>query len=442
MAKYTGVTQNPDGSWTYRIKIKLPDGSVKDTRIKKDARGNPFLTARQAFDAKKEHETRIRANPEENTPKSKVVTLQDVYDNYLETAAKKRAPATLKKQDSMWRNHIAPEFADRDINSITIIELDTFLVNLYKVKSYKYTEGFLKFFYLLFGHADRMEVIDPNRYLRMFVTKGKRLAMPPMTQADFEESEEGATVYDDGQLQIMEKIFKSEDGNLLTAFYLGLYCGLRISECFALRWENIDWKNHSITINRQLHYENGVWKLCAVKTLTSVRQVLMPAFLQDYLDGYFQTQREQQGQLGKGYRNTERVYDDVRGEWITGADFINRKSNGEMLTNNSLKYWSKRIMELAKIDFKFHNLRHTYATTCAINNVNLQMLMSMMGHKKLETTKTYYINIDNEPLRKRTFKIIDNMYTYQTAPMPLDEPPKDYVETIDSKGRKTRYMKI
>ena len=32
MAKYTGVTQNTDGSWTYRIKIKLPDGSVKDTR--------------------------------------------------------------------------------------------------------------------------------------------------------------------------------------------------------------------------------------------------------------------------------------------------------------------------------------------------------------------------------------------------------------------------
>ena len=50
----------------------------------------------------------------------------------------------------------------------------------------------------------------------------------------------------------------------------------------------------------------------------------MPAFLQDYLDDYFQKQREQQGRLGNGYRNTERVYDDVRKEWITGADFVNR----------------------------------------------------------------------------------------------------------------------
>ena len=35
MAKYTGVTQNKDGSWSYRIKKKV-DGKVIDTKIKKD----------------------------------------------------------------------------------------------------------------------------------------------------------------------------------------------------------------------------------------------------------------------------------------------------------------------------------------------------------------------------------------------------------------------
>ena len=59
MAKYTGVTQNTDGSWTYRLKVKLPNGKIIDTRIKKDERGNPFLTARSAYEARKEHE----ANP-------------------------------------------------------------------------------------------------------------------------------------------------------------------------------------------------------------------------------------------------------------------------------------------------------------------------------------------------------------------------------------------
>lgn len=435
MAKYTGVTQNTDGSWTYRIKIKLPDGSVKDTRIKKDSRGNPFLTARQAFEAKKEHEARIRANPEDNAPKQKIVTLQDVYDNYLDTEAKKKAPATLRKQDSMWQNHISPVFANRDINSITIIELDTFLVNLYKSKSYKYTEGFLKFFYLLFGHADRMEVIDPDRYLRMFATKGKRLTMPEMTQEDYTKTDEDAVTFNDSELKIIKKAFESEDGNLKLAFYLGLYAGLRISECFGLRWQDIDLDNKTMRISRQMQYENGQIKLCPVKTLKSVRTVLIPEELYAELEFQDSLQTQQKKVLGNSYRNTERVYDEVADCWIDGGDFVNRKKNGELLTVNSMKYWSKKITPLLHAeaerqarakkgihldeivpvkykDFKYHYLRHTYASNCAAQNISMYMLMDMMGHKKIDTTKKYYISTDNDSLTERTRKLLDEMYTF------------------------------
>lgn len=435
MAKYTGVTQNTDGSWTYRIKIKLPDGSVKDTRIKKDSRGNPFLTARQAFEAKKEHEAKIRANPEDNAPKQKIVTLQDVYDNYLDTEAKKKAPATLRKQDSMWKNHISPIFAKRDINSITIIELDTFLVNLYKSKSYKYTEGFLKFFYLLFGHADRMEVIDPDRYLRMFATKGKRLTMPEMTQEDYTKADEDAVTFNNSELKIIKKAFESEDGNLKLAFYLGLYAGLRISECFGLRWQDIDWNNKTMRISRQMQYENGQIKLCPVKTLKSVRTVLIPEELYAELEFQDSLQTQQKKVLGNGYRNTERVYDEVSDCWIDGGDFVNRKKNGELLTVNSMKYWSKKITPLLHAeaerqarakkgihldeivpvkykDFKYHYLRHTYASNCAAQNVSMYMLMDMMGHKKIDTTKKYYISTDNDSLTERTRKQLNEMYDF------------------------------
>lgn len=435
MAKYTGVTQNTDGSWTYRIKIKLPDGSVKDTRIKKDSRGNPFLTARQAFEAKKEHEAKIRTNPEDNAPKQKIVTLQDVYDNYLDTEAKKKAPATLRKQESMWRNHISPIFAKRDINSIKIIELDTFLVNLYKDKSYKYTEGFLKFFYLLFGHADRMEVIDPARYLRMFATKNKRLEMPKITQEDNAKEEEGAVTFDDEELKIIKNAFESEDGNLQLAFYLGLYAGLRISECFGLRWQDIDWNTKTMRITRQMQYVNGEVRLCPVKTLKSARTVIIPEELCAELEFQDSFQAQQKKLLGNGYRNTERVYDEVSDSWIVGGDFVNRKKNGELLTVNSMKYWSKKITPLLHAhaeriarakkgihldeivpikykDFKYHYLRHTYASNCAAQNISMYKLMDMMGHKKIDTTKKYYINTDNDTLNERTRKLLDKMYSF------------------------------
>lgn len=86
----------------------------------------------------------------------------------------------------------------------------------------------------------------------MFGDSKTRLTMPVKEQADVEDDLEGATVYSDDELALIESCFKSEDGNLLTAFYLGIYCGLRISECFALRWENINWEEGTITVNRQL----------------------------------------------------------------------------------------------------------------------------------------------------------------------------------------------
>ena len=55
MAKYTGVTQNKDDSWSYRIKKKV-DGKVIDTEIKKDNSGMPFLTARACYETKIKHE--------------------------------------------------------------------------------------------------------------------------------------------------------------------------------------------------------------------------------------------------------------------------------------------------------------------------------------------------------------------------------------------------
>ena len=449
MAKYTGVTQNKDGSWSYRIKKKIKN-QVVDTKIKKDENGLPFLSARSAYEAKLNHERKLQTGEIEIKEKAPKTTLSNIYAAYLESSeAKKKAPATLKKQDSMWRNHISVyrhdekdlPLGNKDINEILITELDDFLYNLYQTHSYLYTEGFLKFFYLLFGYAYRLELIDADRYYRMFGDSKTRLTMPNKTQADVEEDIEGATVYNDDELSLIESCFKSEDSNLLTAFYLGVYCGLRISECFALRWSNIDWEKGIITVNRQMQNENGKITLTAVKTMTSIREIIMPSFLQDYLDSYYQKQRTERTSAGKHYKNTEVVYDEVTKEYITGGDFINRRINGELLTVNSMKYYSRKIKHDVNIEFKYHNLRHTYATNCAFNNVNMMLLMQMLGHKKIETTKAYYLKIDTEKYKEKSIKLLDSLYDFHDR-IVTDEPPKDYIETIDSKGRKTRYKKI
>ena len=72
------------------------------------------------------------------------------------------------------------------------------------------------------------------------------------------------------------------------------------------------------------------------------------------------------------------------------------------------------------------------------------VLMQMLGHKKLDTTKKYYLNLDPKKYKKKIIGTLDGMYGFHEnipiAPEP-NAPEKDYIETIDSKGRKTRWAK-
>ena len=347
--KYAGVTPvNPESSnpfWQYRLKVKDPGGKVIDTKIRKDSNGRPFLTARAAFEAKKAHEERIRNPVSESLPEPSTTTLSEIYDNYLSTEGRSKAAATLRKQDSMWRNHIYPRFGEIDINEITIVDLTDFLNTLYTTHSIKYVEGFVKFFYLLYGHADRLEKVDSSKYRKMFVDKQTRLKTPQMTSEDYLENEKGAVCYTDTELKVIESVLGDEDCNLRLAYLLGIHCGLRIGETFGLRFRDIDFNENTITIRRQMQYIDGCFHLVPVKTLKGNRTIPITQDLSEELWFYYSSQCHYKKELKEAYRNTERIFDEVEKKWLSEdeRDFVNRKPNGELLTINSMKYWSKMV---------------------------------------------------------------------------------------------------
>ena len=75
------------------------------------------------------------------------------------------------------------------------------------------------------------------------------------------------------------------------------------------------------------------------------------------------------------------------------TDLINVKPNGEMLTTNSIKFLSRTIKNELGIQFKFHNLRHTYATILAESGVSPRYVQDALGHSKLEFTLRYYTHV-------------------------------------------------
>lgn len=414
-----GIYQLESGLWEYRIVINRKDLKV-DTTCRQDEAGNPFRTKKAAKEARELKLVELKTNPQPS--KIKDVKLVDVYNKYMETGAKSKASTTIMKQKSMWDNHIEKNFGNKYLSEITLEELNNYLETLYLYGdgidtykggySYAYVEGFLKFLYLLFGCAYRDDLISTERYTKMFLDKGSHLSMPKKTQSDSLKEEEDARAYTMEEIAKIEAIFAR--GNCFTAFMLGFYLGVRISECFALRYSDIDWVESTITVRCQQGYEDEVFNLGPVKTLKSVRTIDIPEVLWQHLDEKYRQYMSVMESNPDAYRNTEVLLDRTQKGVVTkivGGAFINRKENGELLTIHSMKYWRNVIKKETGIDFKYHGLRKTHATMMANLNTPALELMNRLGHKKYDTTLSYYVN--SNLLAKEQLKLNINDIEHQ-----------------------------
>lgn len=428
----TGVFKLPNGNYGYRVVINRKNLKV-DTTYRQDENGNPFKTKAAARDARERKLYELKNAPPKSEYEYKRMTLAEVFEDYIQNGSSNKAHSTIRKQTSLWENHIKGRFGSRYVNEITANEIENYLSLLYHngdeysntPYSYKYVEGFIKFFYLLFAYAYKDNAITTEKYSKMFLEKTTRIKMPPITQED-KINYDDLKIFNTYEIKQMDAIFKR--GNCYLAFLLGYYCGLRLSEVFGLTCDDINFNDMTITIDKQLLYQDGVWCLCPVKTLNSIRVIDLPnndtllSLLINAVSKY--TIRDKDGMIPAerdSYRNNETVIDKTTKDRkkLIGHNFINRKENGELLTPNSMKYWTLQIKDELGIDFQFHSLRKTHATMMANLNTPVIELMNRLGHKKYDTTMQFYIKT-NALSREKLKQNIDCL-EYGEAQKPLTE---------------------
>ena len=150
-----------------------------------------------------------------------------------------------------------------------------------------------------------------------------------------------------------------------------------------------------------------------VKTLMSKRVITMPKALHNHLYEKYMFEQKQRETYKLGYKDNDKVLDvmTIGNEFLLEAknlDFINRKENGELLTNNSFKSWALKIKKETGIDFEYHNLRRTHATNLVNRNIPVWELKNRMGHKKIDTTLSYYVK-PSEETKRITNEIINSL---------------------------------
>lgn len=383
----TGVYQKRDGFWAYRF-IMVVNGKQVARKKTTDAAGNKLKTKREAVAARK---AAMLAVQDEQPVRAPAVrrTVMEVYDEYCEKGRKDRAYQTRRKQDSIWLNHLRARFGMRYVDEISAAEVVDYLSELYYVEgfAYRYVESFLKMFYLIFGQAYSRDYLEVNAYNKLCVNKDTKIKMPKLKTEDDME----IVAFSRQQLLLLDEYFKGT--NAETAYLLGRYCGLRINEAYGLKWENVDLENGTITIDRQMMYQNGLIKLVAPKTRNSKRTIHLCDTMWEHLCAKAKQRKEDEKWHPELREQNRRQIDDLHGNKIYSTDLVNCLPNGKIQTVNSMKYPSREIKSKLGIDFKYHYLRHTYGTLMAEMNTPAHLLCNQMGHGNIHVTQRYYLAV-------------------------------------------------
>lgn len=395
----TGVYQLPNGNWAYRFTFTV-EGKKKNRKGTKDEFGNLLTTKRAAILARAAAVTREQEEQHRQAPVTRK-TFQEVYKEYCEQGRSGKAYQTIRKQDSIWNNHLCAKFGRRYIDEISVAEVNDYLAHLYYTegRAYKYVESFLKMFYLIFGQAYSRNYLEVDTYNKLCVNKDVRIRMPKMKVDEDAE----IVAFTPDEVARLDEYFQGT--NAETAYLLGRCCGLRINECYGLKWENIDTKRGTITIDRQMQYQEGLIKLVSLKTRNARRTVYMSDKLKAYLRHLERENKAQAAALAAQRAQNQTFITDIDGKQISSLELVNSLPNGKIQTVNSMKYHSKTIKAKLGINFKFHYLRHTYGTRLAEMNTPTHILCNQMGHASGKVTERYYLAVSKPGIEVLTHNL-------------------------------------
>lgn len=382
-----GVYQKSNGFWEYRFTIVV-DGQQISRKKSTDEFGNKLKTKSEAIRAREAAIFKARTDRERQR-EIKRKKVKEVFQEYCEKGRNGKAYNTILKQDSLWKNHIKERFGDRFIDEISVAEIDDYLSELYYIDglSFRYVESFLKMFYLIFGQAYSRNYLDVDTYNKLCLNKGTKISMPKMKTED----DTDIVAFSHEELSLLDEYFKGT--NAETAYLLGRYCGLRINETFGLKWDNVDIENGTITIDRQMQYQEGLIKLVAPKTKNANRTIYMNKTLKEYFIKLAERRRNDEIQFAALREQNQRFIEDVDGQKISSTELVNCLPNGKIQTNNSFKYPAREIKSRLNIQFKYHYLRHTYGTLMAEMNTPAHLLCNQMGHGNINVTQRYYLAV-------------------------------------------------
>ena len=165
-----------------------------------------------------------------------------------------------------------------------------------------------------------------------------------------------------------------------------LNTGLRIGEICALKWKNIDIEKRMIYVKATLEriYDEDLKTTKIIidkpKTKTSVREIPISNKLYEVL------------------KPLKKIYKD--------EDFFLTGTKDKYIEPRNYQYFYKQLLKKSKVrEYKFHCLRHSFASECIEVGMDVKALSEILGHSNVNITLNRYVHPSYKSKRKYLEKI-------------------------------------
>ncbi|MCZ1510351.1 site-specific integrase [Enterococcus faecium] len=174
---------------------------------------------------------------------------------------------------------------------------------------------------------------------------------------------------------------------------IGFYTGMRVGEVCGLTWDDVDFSNGTITVEKQMVKNDGAWVYGTPKTSSSNRTIFIGQTLLAILKKHKKQQLENRMKYGKLYIDSNAVC---------------TKEDGELVTPSVVKWNTRRISNALSLSFNFHSLRHTHATLLLENGAKMKEISERLGHSRISITMDTYSHVTDK-MRNETVDIMENL---------------------------------
>ena len=190
--------------------------------------------------------------------------------------------------------------------------------------------------------------------------------------------------------QLLSVINDYEDKRAVTAVYILIFTGVRVSELCGLKWQDVDFTNKVIHIRRECIYIPGEGvRVDTPKSKTSVRDIYIPEILCQRLREYKQEQDREiliKGSMWQGPQDNS---------------YLLTQFDGKPVHDSTIRSWVKKVMSFCEVPYiTVHGLRHTFASLLISNGVDVRTTAAQLGHSSPALVYNTYANPQNNAKRQ------------------------------------------